>query len=90
MEKDLKKCHEIAGEILNFEKEYAEVNGQIFNDVNCVYYEQPGENGYKLIVSIKDKSILWTEGLTPISSHITAFKEGLRTDIKILRKLYNI
>lgn len=80
-------CHVVAGEILDFDQEYAEVNGQILEDVNCVYYEQPGENGNKLIVSLKDNSILWAGNIINIRAHIKAFKKGIRTDRKVLEKV---
>lgn len=88
--KELGKCHRIAEKVLGFEKEYAEFNGQVLEDINCVYYEQPGENGQKLIVSITDKTILWTLGFIPMSAHLEAFKDGIRTSEKILKQQYNV
>lgn len=84
---DLGDCHSLAQQILEFDEDYAAFNGQYINEANCIYYSQPDEDGYKLIVSLKDRSVLWAGKIIPTAAHIKAFKEGLRSDQNIVFSL---
>lgn len=86
---NIDECHNLAKNILNFDKDYAITNGYFLEDINCICYDQPGEEGHRLIVSLKDNSILWAGKTIPIEIQIKAFKDGIRTDKNILKKIIN-
>lgn len=84
------ECHSLASQILNFNKEYAELNGQYIPETDSIHYRQPGENGVSLLISLKDNSLLWAWSSVPLTSHLKAFKQGIRTSKETVYRVTDI
>lgn len=83
---DIAKCDEFASKYLFLDEISREMNRQIIPSLMAVYYSQPGEDGASLLVC-RDGSILYARVAMNVTTHVKAFKEGLRSNKKMLDQL---